>query len=142
MLFLTNGGAVEAAVELCAGWGVKTSVGSVSRCYSAQAFAWRLERARIAADSTKALPNFETEQARLLQQKIFETLASADCDPKVLIALRGLEISAMDLKLKERRVVILENNQAQAKALLEGIKSKGGLTRETLAEIEKAAKLL
>jgi len=48
----------------------------------------------------------------------------------------------MDRDLAARRVQLLEENAAKAKAALEGLKSKGGLTAETLKTIEEAAGLL
>ena len=48
----------------------------------------------------------------------------------------------LDRDLSARRVALLEENAAKAKAALEGLKSKGGLTKETLRTIEEAAKLL
>jgi len=48
----------------------------------------------------------------------------------------------LDRDLSARRVALLEENAAKAKAALEGLKSKGGLTAETLKTIEEAAKLL
>ena len=48
----------------------------------------------------------------------------------------------LDRGIAYRRVKILEENAAKAKAALEGLKSKGGLTPETLARIEEAARLL
>lgn len=46
------------------------------------------------------------------------------------------------LKLAERKVSLLENAAAQAKEKLHGIVSKGGLSAETLKQIEEAAGLL
>lgn len=47
-----------------------------------------------------------------------------------------------DLQLAERRVVLLEDNAKKAKAALEQVKSKGGLSPSTLKQIEEAAALL
>lgn len=47
-----------------------------------------------------------------------------------------------DLGLAERRVKLLEDNAAKAKAQLEAVKKQGGLSPETLAQIEEAARLL
>jgi hypothetical protein len=53
-----------------------------------------------------------------------------------------LALENRKVELAERRVVLLEDNAAKAKAALEGLKTKGGLTAETLATIEQAAGLL
>jgi hypothetical protein len=108
--------AAENSIADCVTWcqqaGIRTSSGAVSRCYAQHSFAWRLERAKAAAEATQSLPgmkgDFEEKKSQLLQQKIFEALADADCPPKVLIALRGLELEAKKVKLAERRVTVLE----------------------------------
>ena len=57
-----------------------------------------------------------------------------------------LEQNDRKLAQNDRRIKVLEENQASAKAKLESavtsLKSKGGLTPETLSQIEEAAKLL
>jgi hypothetical protein len=60
------------------------------------------------------------------------------------LALNVLKEQGRDLDrgLAMRRVALLEENAAKAKAALEGLKSKGGLTAETLRTIEEAAGLL
>lgn len=47
-----------------------------------------------------------------------------------------------NLGLAERRVKLLEDNAAKAKAALEQVKTAGGMTPETLKIIEEAARLL
>jgi len=49
---------------------------------------------------------------------------------------------AIELERDGRRLAILEGNAERAKAALEGVKSRGGLSAETLQAIEEAAKLL
>lgn len=141
---LINGLPGDKAVELCKKWGVKTSDSSVSRFFATHSFPWRLERAKAAAAATAdvSVQDVEEAQSRLLAQKTFEAIADASCPPKVLIALRGLELKAEALKLADRRVSVLERQMAEAKAKLEGLKSKGGLSPKTLKEIEAAANLL
>jgi hypothetical protein len=63
-------------------------------------------------------------------------------DPQIQLALLKEQGRDLDRKLATRRVKILEDNAAKAKAALEGLKSKGGLTAETLKTIEEAAGLL
>ncbi len=141
---LTEGLSGEDAVKLCASWKVKTSDSSVSRFFAVHAFSWRLDRAKAAAATVANVSPEETEAAksRLLSQKIFEAVADVNCPPKVLIALRNLEVKADALRLADRRVKVLESQMAEAKAKLQGLKSKGGLSPKTLKEIEEAANLL
>lgn len=142
--YLDAGGAIADGLALLKTWGIKSSAGALSRCYSLQSFAWRLERARLAAEAARGcLPeNFEEAKRKIVAQKIFEMVANSEANPKNVIAVRKLEIEQEKLQLAERRVHILEQNMAEAKRKLEGIKSKGGLTKETLAQIEEAAGLL
>ena len=49
---------------------------------------------------------------------------------------------AAKLALAERRITLLEGAAQQAKEKLQGIASKGGLSPETLKQIEEAAGLL
>jgi hypothetical protein len=60
------------------------------------------------------------------------------------IELREREqaLKEADMALKERRIALLESAASEAKKRLEGIKSKGGISKETLQQIEEAAKLL
>lgn len=63
-------------------------------------------------------------------------------DPQIQLALLKEQGRDLDRGLAQRRVKILEENAAKAKAALEGLKTKGGLTAETLKTIEEAAGLL
>jgi hypothetical protein len=139
-LCLEQGAGLEEGLKLLQGWGVKSSVQGLSRFVSTHGFAWRLERAKAAAAESQ--PGFEEQKSRLLQQKIFETVADANCPPKVLVALRSLDLKAAAVKIQERRVELLEKKMAEAKQTLEQIKGRGGLTPETLRQIEEAAKIL
>jgi hypothetical protein len=97
-------------VALLRGWGVKSSPQGLSRLVSTQGFAWRLERAKAAAAATAAAPSFEQEKSRLLQQKIFEAVADANCPPKVLAVLRSLELEAEKVRLIEQKLELQERN--------------------------------
>lgn len=150
LLLLDEGGSYEAGVEKLSGWGVSASAAALSRFVSRHGLPWRLERARAAAAETKgSLPkDWEEEKARGLAMKSYE-LTFRDLTAKEWAMLKQIEIrereqklKEADLDLKERRIVLLEQNAAEAKKRLEGIKSKGGITKETLQQIEEAAKLL
>ena len=73
-----------------------------------------------------------------------ETLEAGDVQGYVALAKLGL--ARKSLALDARRINLLENAAAEAKAKLEavlnGAKSQGGLTPETLRQIEEAAGLL
>jgi hypothetical protein len=63
-------------------------------------------------------------------------------DPQLQLAILKEQGRDLDREISVRRIKLLEDNAAKAKAALEGIKSKGGLTADTLKQIEEAAKLL
>jgi hypothetical protein len=129
-----TGASVDTALKKCASWGVKTSAGAVSRFYSVHAFAWRLDRAKAIAEATSQISPqaIEEQKSRLLSQKIFEAISDLDCPPKVLIALRGLELKAATLHLAERRVKVLEAQLSEGKA---------ALTDQALTPKQREAKL-
>jgi hypothetical protein len=150
LLLLEQGGSYEDGVAKLSAWGVSSSAAALSRFVSRHGLPWRLDRARAAAEETKSsLPkDWEAEKARGLALKSYE-LTFRDLSAKEWVMLKQIEIrereqklKESDLELKERRVKLLEDNQREAKKRLEGIKSKGGLTPETLKQIEEAAKLL
>ncbi len=121
LLMQLNGGMkLDDAAAQCSKWGIKASPVAVSRFYSVHSFAWRLERASAAAAASMNVSPEAAEQAKstLLAKKIFEAVADADCSPKVLIALRGLELDAQKVRLAERRVTILEKKLSEGKAAM------------------------
>jgi len=135
-------------------WGLRASYASLSRFISSHGMVWRIDQAKAAAEATRgSLPkDWSAERKRALAMKEFE-LTFRDLSTKEFYMLKSAEIDerAMSLKEKieprkleiaERRVALLEENAAKAKAALEGLKTKGGLTAETLKTIEEAAGLL
>lgn len=60
----------------------------------------------------------------------------------LLIKARDQELKNKDIEIKLRRLEIIEKNAAQAKETLTAVAAKGGLSPETIKEIEEAAKLL
>lgn len=121
------------------------------------------ERAqRVAAYAREGVSMTEAASIRL-QESVFDKLMSGDVDDLTaeernvysliierarLGDQRGAKLSA-DLKLRDEQIAKLQSEAkdradraAAAKAALEGVKSKGGLTPETLKRIEEAAGLL
>jgi hypothetical protein len=107
-LLAEQGSGYQAAVDMLAKWDVKTSVGAVARFYAVHCLGGRLERAKLLAYNNKHDPDTDKKTGEILAQKIFETVARADADPKILLALRRLEVDREKLRLAERRVVLLE----------------------------------
>jgi len=150
-------------------WGLDVSVGAVCGFFARHGFAWRMEQAKAkAADRATKLPkDFEAKKRAALAQREFEA-AYQDLSIKETIALRQLEQDERILQLKERiepeklkvaqrrakaaeetvklhlrRIELLETSAKEAKDKLTAITaSKGGLTPETLKQIEEAAALL
>ncbi len=60
----------------------------------------------------------------------------------LLLRARDQELKNKDIEIKLRRLELLERNAAQAKDVLTTVAAKGGLSPETIREIEEAAKLL
>jgi hypothetical protein len=98
---LDAGVALKDALKLLVGWGIETSLAALSRFYSTHAFGWKLERAKAAAEVTREVSGFADDQARLLEQKTFEALASVDVSPKVLLAFQALKLKRRALDLME-----------------------------------------
>jgi hypothetical protein len=133
----------DAAAWLLSQHKIKASVSAVCNCYARWSFSWQLERAKAAAQAVEKAPTFEAEKARLLSQKIFEAVAQADVPPKVLIALRSLELEADKVKLAERRVKVIEQKVEEVREKLnKAKKAKGGVSKKTLEEIEQSLNLL
>ena len=101
------------------------------------------ELAMQALDWWKAnRPEADSEELRTAQFFALMMKAQAADDPELAIAVLKEQGKDLDRGIAYRRVKLLEENAAKAKAALEGIKSKGGLTPETLKQIEEAARLL
>ena len=152
------GGLAYAREMLAREYGVKVSLSTLSEFVSWHSLQQRFAKASSRATQVAELlreraPGMEPEQVRALAQSIF-TLEALDAgDAAAYVSLEHLQLSRdavatrakleeRKLALAERRVLLLEENAAKAKAALEGIKSKGGLTPETLRTIEEAAGLL
>lgn len=151
-------GGLAYAREQLAADGLKVSMSTLSEFVSwyglQQRFAKAASRANQVADLLQQRnPDMEPEHVRKLAQSIFtlEALDSGDADTFVSLehlklaqdsARTKADLENRKLALATRRVVLLEDNAAKAKAALEGLKTKGGLTAETLKTIEEAAKLL
>jgi hypothetical protein len=138
--------------------GCTGTAGALHRLHrSSEAAQWRMAeaaKARAVMDANlppdiditirKALldQRFNAAMGELSHKELMDHLSIETETEKLKLKERALNQKDQDLALAERRVEMLEANATQAKAALEGIKSKGGLTPETLRQIEEAAKLL
>jgi hypothetical protein len=153
-LCVEQGASLADGLELLRGWEQPASRTALSRFISLHGLPWRVERARAAAETARGgLPkDWEAQRQQGLAMREFE-LTFRDLSNKEWVALKKMELDERAMRLKEkieprkleiasRRVVLLEENAAKAKSALEGLKSKGGLTADTLKTIEEAAGLL
>ena len=132
--------------------GVQTSTGALSEFYHWYPLSRRLEQAANFADQLKEqlkkLPDLDLDAEKLsaVAQMAFEARAVQEQDSELFIALRKRRQKDTELMLKAEnqamRIKQFEENSAKAKAKLEGLKSKGGLSAETLKQIEEAAAIL
>jgi hypothetical protein len=90
------------------------------------------------------LPEMQGDAEKLskLGQVGFEMMAMRMQDIEGYVSLKKIRLKEGEHNLAERRLKIVEDKMAQAKAKLEGLKSKGGLSAETLKQIEEAAAIL
>ncbi len=90
--------------------------------------------------------NLNSTQVRQVSQAAFEMLSVQNQDVKTFIELQRLRVQQDNASNQRRRLEQqlqeYQDKTAAAKDALEGVKSRGGLTAETLAQIEEAAKLL
>lgn len=103
----------------------------------------------IAQEATRTPGHMDAATVDAIRQKAFELAISPSAAAKDVKALFMLLQKAQDQKLKEqqialesRRVAILESKLAQVQAAVSEAKAAGGITAETLAKIEAAAKIL
>lgn len=143
---------LEEAVVLLRKDGIHTGTRALSEFYSWYPLSQHLEQASTFADSLKAqlanLPEWQGKAAELekLAQIAFETQAVQRQDTELYIGLKKLRLKDRDVTLREsKHEKDLREERAKneaAKAALEKAKSKGGLSKETLALIEEQLKLL
>lgn len=142
---------------LAAEHAVKTSLGALTAFWYSDCVPVKLTRARAAADGVKealtaAAPDFDRAAAGALSQRVFELAAAPGVDAGELAKLLGalndahrVAIKRDEVALAQRRVRLLEEAAASAKAkLTEALAkgAKGGLSAESLKLIEEAAKVL
>lgn len=142
----------KATVWLKTTHGVETSAAALSQFFSWYPRQATLRSAASFADQLKAtvakLPELAVtaDQAASIAQVAFEIQAAQDKDPKLFIDLQYLKTKKAELALKAQaqdlRLRQYEEKIEKARESLEKAKSKGGISKETLALIEQQLKLL
>lgn len=135
--------------EQCA---VSTSLASLSAFFKRHCVPILRERRQLAALRAEAIAedigmtDWDMASIEKLRQMVFEFMSNPDADIEATERMFKLLLKRKDQELTERGMKLKEEAAAEAKAKLQAItsaaKSKGGLTPETLAEIEAAAGLL
>jgi hypothetical protein len=95
------------------------------------------------ADALDARENAQTPESIELLNSVFDrVLARQSALTKGRIEQQKLTLKERDVAVTERKLALLEANAAKAKAELAKVAKAGGLTKETLQQIEAAAGLL
>ena len=92
---------------------------------------------------------FDEATIAAIKNKAFELSINPGASPNdvkglfmLILKSRDQELKSKDIEIKLRRLELIEKNAASAKEKLTAVADKGGLSAETIAEIEAAAKLL
>jgi hypothetical protein len=155
----TKGLTLQKIADMAAEAGIEISLMSAAsyRDTTFEAYLEQIrERGRLADTITQVAQaglNLSDAAAVGLNQQIFARsmdpdLADKDLD-RLSLALARLRLGdqraeLLDARLKEyeRREADWNDKRSQVKAKLEGVKAKGGLTKEALKQIEEAAAIL
>lgn len=128
--------------------GIQVSGSTLSEFYSWLTLKKRMERAEQRAEQAKLEMlkdgNFDADDIERVAQAVFTNESFEAGNVKSYVALAKLRLARRALDHDERRIKLLEENAASAKAKLENLvtTNRGGLTAETLKIIEEAAGLL
>jgi hypothetical protein len=124
-------------------WKFKTSKTALFDGYASARSLWLLDRAKSFAQTTGSGSNLDAAMSQIVGQQSFQTMLRTDNKPEIVLGFAKLEVEKIKADATIRRVKLLEENAAKARAKLEGvIKIKGGLSAESRAQIEEAARLL
>lgn len=131
--------------------GLKTSAASLSEFLSWYSLRQQLQRNEqtvetLLAEYVKSDPNLPPEKIQAMGQAFFSAMSLTQQNPEVWVQVQKLNLQRAAMELDQRRVVLLEKKAAaydRAQELLTKAKSsKGGITKETLQQIESELKLL
>ncbi len=132
--------------------GVSSSPSALSSFYKRHCAPVLRERKQLAAVKAEVIgemadkTDWDKASIESLKQMVFEFMANPLADTKEIERLFSLLLRRKDQELDERKLRLVEDKAAEAKRQLEAAmskaKAKGGLSEETLQEIEAAAGLL
>jgi hypothetical protein len=138
------------AVQVQELYGFTCSLSSLSEFYKwlrlkkrMESAAERSSQARLALASD---PGMTPDMLARVGQMVFTAETIEDGNVKAYVELVKLQLQAQSLEINARKLKLLEDAAKEAKAkllaLTNAAKSTGGITPETLAQIEAAAGLL
>ena len=138
------------AVEIPLRYGFTCSLSSLSEFYKWLRLKRRMdsaaERASQARIQLASDPAMSPEMLARVGQMVFTAETIEDGNVKAYVELVKLQLQARALEINARKLKLLEDTAKEAKAritaLTNAAKSTGGLTPETLKQIEEAAGLL
>lgn len=118
-----------------------------SRLESAERVHKAIADSAAIADLARECGDVSDAMVAALEAEASAAILSGDNDRMKLVVelalkARGARVQDKDTEIKLRRLALIEEQASQAKQRLEGLASKGGLTPETIEEIEQAARLL
>jgi hypothetical protein len=131
-------------------YGFTCSLSSLSEFYKWLRLKRRMESAAERASQARLQlasdPTMSPEILARVGQMVFTAETIEDGNVKAYVELVKLQLQARSLEINARKLKLLEDTAKEAKAkitaLTNAAKSSGGLTPETLKQIEEAAGLL
>jgi hypothetical protein len=149
-LFEGNCSYTAALARLKEKHGLGCSIGALTGWYQRRALQRKIDRISASRRMAEALeaelkasaPLMEGAMAQLILQRAFELSAQDQWKPGELAEVVGMVVRLANTDVDRRKVALLEEKAREAKAKLTQVVSKGGLSPETLKQIEEAAGLL
>ncbi len=137
MLLAGNTSQAE-ALEWLRGHGVAMSATSLSQYYRSHVLPTKWRRMNVIAAELRRVDASAAKDAarRALTQRVFELTTSQECDPKQLAAFFKLMLEAEDSEQAERKLTLLEQKEAAARAALKP-QNDGRSAEEKLADMRR-----
>lgn len=143
---LLSGGSYRAAQELLAEYSVSLSLASIGDYYTTHLLPVKWARQSKSAAVLDQLDAGDVDAAThmAVKQRVFELASSPTPDAKQINTLYGLVLKAESLAQADRKIRLLEERVAEAKAIANQTlnQARKGLTDEAIAEIQSKLKLL
>jgi hypothetical protein len=149
---LANEGYKEILDWLALECGVSSTLSALSAFYKRHCAPLREDQRKLAAVKAEAIidgsgrTDWNSATMELVKQVSFEIMSGQQVDTKTAEKFIKLILKADAQDVDKRKLAMLEEKSSSAKAALEAATAKakagGGISEETLKELEEAAKLL